>query len=103
MKHRIPQYVGHCSVCQQAKSERVSYPSLLQPLQVPQQAWQIVSVDFIEGLPKSSSYDCILVVVDKFSIKLAHLFSARKVLSYIWIVCTSYKLVLAGIVQAIWN
>lgn len=31
----------------------------------------MVSLDFIEGLPKSHNYDCILVVVDKFS-KYAH-------------------------------
>ena len=31
----------------------------------------MVTLGFIEGLPKSSSYNCILVVVDKFS-KYAH-------------------------------
>jgi len=41
-------------------------------------------MDFIEGLPKSHSYDCILVVVDKFSkyahfIPLAHPYSAFQV------------------------
>ena len=51
---------------------------------VPDQAWQVVTIDFIEGLPNSSSYNCILVVVDKFSkyahfIKLAHPFTALKI------------------------
>jgi hypothetical protein len=32
-----------------------------------QQAWTIISMDFIEGLPKSHNYDTILVVIDKFS------------------------------------
>jgi len=31
----------------------------------------MVTMDFIEGLPKSQSYNCILVVVDKF-LKYAH-------------------------------
>jgi transposase InsO family protein len=58
-------------IYQQAKSERVKYPGLLQPLPVPAHAWQVVSIDFIEGLPKSKGCDCILVVVDKF-FKYAH-------------------------------
>ena len=41
-------------------------------------------MDFIEGLPTSATYNCIMVVVDKFSkyshfIRLAHPFSALKI------------------------
>jgi ribosomal protein L21E len=43
----------------------------LQPLPVPSQSWHTVSLDFIEGLPKSKTFTTILVVVDKFS-KYAH-------------------------------
>jgi hypothetical protein len=70
-KVMIQQFVAQCSICQQAKLERVKYPGLLQPLPVPQYAWQVVSLDFIEGLPLSKHFNCILVVVDKFS-KFAH-------------------------------
>lgn len=52
-------------VCQQAKTERTSPAGLLQPLPIPKKPWAVVSLDFIEGLPKSSGYDAILVVVDK--------------------------------------
>jgi len=38
---------------------------------VPSHAWQVVSLDFVEGLPLSKGCNCILVVVDKFS-KYAH-------------------------------
>jgi hypothetical protein len=60
------------------------YPGLLQPLHVPDSAWQIISMDFIEGLPHSGRYNCILVVVHKFSkfshfILLSHPFSAATV------------------------
>ena len=84
MKKMVTEFVAQCQICQQAKSERVKYPGLLQPLPVPKFAWQVVTMDFIEGLPKSHSYDCILVVVDKFSkyahfIPLAHPYSAFQV------------------------
>lgn len=44
---------------------------MLQPLPILEQAWHTVSLDFIEGLPKSNKWDAILVVVDKLS-KYAH-------------------------------
>jgi hypothetical protein len=53
------------------KSERIHPPGLLQPLPIPSGAWQDLTMDFIEGLPKSEGYDTILVVVDRFS-KYAH-------------------------------
>lgn len=73
--------VSSCVVCQQAKSERVKYPGFLEPLSVPQSAWQMVSMDFVEGLPCSSGKNCILVIVDKFSkfshfVPLSHPFTA---------------------------
>lgn len=84
MAGNIQKFVADCVICQQAKTERVSYPGLLQPLAVPSQAWHTVTLDFIEGLPKSAQFDYILVVVDKFSkyahfIRLSHPFSALKV------------------------
>lgn len=73
-----------CPTCQQAKPDRHHYPGLLEPLLVPEQAWQMVSMHFVEGLPQSGHYNYILVVVDKFSkyshfIPLAHLFLAAQV------------------------
>jgi len=64
-------FIKGCSICQQAKVEHVKTPGMLQPLPIPTQAWQIISMDFIEGLPKSQRFDTILVVVDKFT-KYAH-------------------------------
>ena len=71
MKKFVHQYVQACLTCQQAKPDRTKLPGLLQPLPVPSTAWQVISMDFVEGLPKSGGYDCILVVVDLFS-KYAH-------------------------------
>lgn len=70
MKQQIYDFVQTCQICQQAKPERVKYPGPLLPLPIPENAWQVVSMDFISGLPpRQGNY--ILVVVDKFS-KYAH-------------------------------
>ncbi|BAS91692.1 Os04g0682600, partial [Oryza sativa Japonica Group] len=61
----------------------VKYPGLLQPLEVPSQSWQVITMDFIEGLPRSASFDCILVIVDKFS-KFAHFFTPETPLYCLW-------------------
>lgn len=84
MKQFIRDKVASCLICQQAKPERVSYPGLLAPLPVPPRAWHTVTMDFISGLPTSGHYDCILVIIDKFTkyghfIPLKHPFTANKV------------------------
>jgi hypothetical protein len=76
MRKSVEDYVAQCSVCKQAKSERVRYPGLLQPLAVPKHSWHTVSLDFIEGLPSSRQADCILVVVDKMT-KYAHFIALK--------------------------
>jgi len=67
MKQCIQDYVKSCHICQQAKTEHVKLPGLLEPLPVPTQPWTVISMDFIEGLPQSTRYNTILVVVDKFT------------------------------------
>jgi hypothetical protein len=42
----------------------VKNPGLLKPLAVPDRSWKVVSLDFIEGLPKSQEQDTILVIID---------------------------------------
>jgi ferritin-like metal-binding protein YciE len=84
LKEQVKQFVASCLVCQQAKTERVAYPGVLEPLKVPDGFWQVVTMDFINGLPASSGFDCIMVIVDKLSryahfIPLKHPFSAFSV------------------------
>jgi hypothetical protein len=76
MKAAVLKFVQTCVTCQQAKPDRAKLPGKLQPLPVPSAAWQIISMDFVEGLPLSSSVNCILVVVDSFT-KYAHFIPPR--------------------------
>lgn len=84
LKNHVHKFAATCQVCQQAKPESVQYPGLLQPLAVPPSAWHTVSMDFIHGLPTSSRFNCILVIIDSFSkyghfVPLRHPFTAAKV------------------------
>lgn len=84
LKLSVKRFVAGCATCKQAKPEHVKYPGLLQPLPVPEQAWEMVTLDFVEGLPMSRGYNSILVVVDKLTryahfIALRHPFSALQV------------------------
>jgi hypothetical protein len=84
MKSFVRSFVQQCQICLQAKPDRAAYPGKLQPLPVPPSAWHTISMDFVEGLPRSGSWDCILVVVDKFSkfghfVPLSHPYTAHSV------------------------
>lgn len=86
LKSSVHKFVQSCQTCQQAKPDRAKYPGLLQPLPVPDGAWKVVSLDFVEGLPMSHGMNTILVVVDKFSkyshfIPIRHPFSAASIAS----------------------
>ncbi|GJP73723.1 hypothetical protein CLOP_g4413, partial [Closterium sp. NIES-67] len=72
MADDVQKFVTSCDTCQRMKSSKQKKAGLLQPLPVPEQLWQVVSLDFITGLPPTSSgHDAILVVIDKFS-KMGH-------------------------------
>jgi hypothetical protein len=84
LKSSVKAFVSSCMVCLQAKPERCHYPGLLSPLPVPLESWQVISMDFIEGLPRSGSANCLMVIVDKFNkfahfVPLVHPFSAQQV------------------------
>lgn len=77
-------FVLPCEVCERCKHENMIYLGLLQPLIVPEQAWEGISMNFIEGLSNLEGKDVVLVVVDRLtkfshSISLTHPFSAQEV------------------------
>ena len=84
LRKDIRNYVRMCTICQRYKADLSAPGGLLQPLPIPGIVWTDVSLDFIEGLPKSRGKDTILVVVDRLStyahfMALAHPFTATMV------------------------
>ncbi|GMJ01176.1 hypothetical protein HRI_003786800 [Hibiscus trionum] len=86
MKKQVKTYVLSCDVCQRTKDEHILKSGLLQPLPIPSQAWETISMDFIEGLPISKRFNFILLIIDKYTkyghfLPLAHPFTTTEVAS----------------------
>ena len=72
MKREVAEFVSRCVVCQMVKAERRKPPGLLQPLEIPVWKWEDISMDFVDGLPRSrKGNESIWVIVDRLT-KLAH-------------------------------
>jgi hypothetical protein len=58
--------------CQKVKAEHRHPVGLLQPLPIPEKKWEVITMDFIIGLPRTNKkHDSIMVVVEKLT-KDAH-------------------------------
>jgi transposase InsO family protein len=63
--------------CQKVKAEHRNPTGLLQPLPIPEKKWEVITMDFITGLPRmNKKHDSIMVVVDKLT-KAAHFFRVK--------------------------
>ncbi|KAA0067805.1 Retrotransposable element Tf2 [Cucumis melo var. makuwa] len=68
MKQEIVEYVDRCLICQQVKPVRQRPGGFLNPLPVPEWKWEHITMDFLFGLPRTSSgYDGIWVIVDRLT------------------------------------
>ena len=84
LKRVVREFVRSCTICQKYKYDNAASPGLLQPLPIPDKIWTDISMDFIEGLPKSHGKEVILVVVDRLSkyghfLPLSHPYTALNV------------------------
>jgi ribosomal protein L36 len=80
IKTDVKHYVKGCKQCQKNKSIRKPEHVPLNPLPIPENPWQEISIDMIGPLPKSEDQDAIIVIVDRFS-KMIHLIPTTTSLS----------------------
>ena len=73
IREDITAYVNDCVVCQLSKTATSAPPGLLQPIPIPNNRWECVTMDFVGPLPRTrDGHDCILAVMDKLT-KMVHL------------------------------
>ena len=61
-------YVSKCITCQQVKIDHKRPGGLLQPLEIPTWKWDSISMDFVMGLPRTSSAkDAVWVIIDRLT------------------------------------
>jgi hypothetical protein len=78
MKCDVVHFIAKCLECQQVKADHHHPTGLLQPHDVPMSKWEVISMDFVVGLPLTlHRHNAILVIVDKLT-KSAHFILVRE-------------------------
>jgi hypothetical protein len=72
MKKDMDHYVQNCHTCQQSKATHKKTHGLLRLLEVPEQPWEDLGMDFIIGLPEREGFNAVWAVVNCL-IKMRHL------------------------------
>ena len=81
MKRDIAEFVSKCLTCQQVKLEHQRPLRLLQQLPILEWKWDMIAMDFVSGLPRTSSgYDAIWAIIDRLT-KTTHFFPLRRRIS----------------------
>jgi hypothetical protein len=55
MKKDVVYYIARCMECQRVKAEHKHPVGLLQPLPIQDKKWEVITMDFITGLPRTIS------------------------------------------------
>jgi hypothetical protein len=77
MRREVINFVNICRIFQHAKGKRQN-TRLYQPFPIPERPWDVISMDFLLGIPRTKrGCDSIFVVVDRFS-KMAHFIPCQK-------------------------
>src|SRR5258707_5651587 len=63
----VAKFVMGCNACNWTKTFPMQKVGKLIPNKVPDQCWQVISIDMIRELPDSKGYNAIPVVVDHLS------------------------------------
>ncbi|GJS93039.1 putative reverse transcriptase domain, ribonuclease H-like domain protein [Tanacetum coccineum] len=72
MKANIATYVSKCLTCAKVKAEHQRPSGLLQQPEIPEWKWEHITMDFVTGLPRTSSgYDSIWEVVCRHGVPLS--------------------------------
>jgi hypothetical protein len=77
MRRMVKKYIKGCDDCCRAKASRHKPYGLLKALQIPEERWMGISVDFITDLPPCQGYDSICVFKGRLT-KQAHLLPCSK-------------------------
>ncbi|KAL1193316.1 hypothetical protein V5N11_012555 [Cardamine amara subsp. amara] len=67
MKKDVANWVAACNVCQLVKAEHQVPSGMLQSLPIPEWKWDMITMDFVVGLPISQTKDAIWVIVDRLT------------------------------------
>jgi hypothetical protein len=68
MRKEVAGYVAKCSICQQVKVEHRKPAGLLQQLPIPEWKWEMITMDFVSGLPRGKrGNNAIWVIVDRLT------------------------------------
>ena len=68
MKRAVVEFVSKCMTCLKVKSEHKRPQGKIQPLDIPTQKWDSISVDFVIALPRSQGgNNTIWVIVDRLT------------------------------------
>jgi hypothetical protein len=68
MRKEVAGYVAKCSICQQVRVEHRKPAGLLQQLPIPEWKWEMITMDFVSGLPRRKrGNNAIWVIVDRLT------------------------------------